>query len=294
MPSLKSYRVRISSVKSTQKITKAMQMVAASKLKRAQEAAERARPYARRMASVIANLAAGVSGQDAPRLLAGTGSDQVHLLVVATAERGLCGGFNAQIARLAREEIARLEATGRTVKVLTVGKKGRDILKRVHASRLVGHIDLSEVRTVDSSIAHRIGEEVRAMFDAGGFDVCTLIYSRFRSAIQQIPTAQQIVPAVAPAADAAAAPDLRGALYTYEPNESVILEALLPKYVDGQIFSAMLENQAGFFGAQMGAMDNATRNAGDLIKKLTLQMNRKRQAMITTELTEIIAGAESV
>jgi F-type H+-transporting ATPase subunit gamma len=294
MPSLKSYRVRITSVKSTQKITKAMQMVAASKLRRAQDAAERARPYATRMAAVISNLSQGLKGDSAPRLLAGTGADRVHLIVVATSERGLCGGFNTQIARLARDEVNKLIAAGKTVKIITVGKKGRDQLKRLFAPNLIDHVDTSHVKNVDSSVAHDIGNRIRALFDAGEFDVCTLFYSKFKSAIQQIPTAQQLVPAIAPAGDDVKAPDLKGAIYTYEPNEGVILEALLPKYIDGQIFSALLENAAGFFGAQMGAMDNATRNAGDLIKKLTLQMNRKRQAMITTELTEIIAGAESV
>jgi F-type H+-transporting ATPase subunit gamma len=292
MPSLKEFRNRIASVKSTQKITKAMQMVAAAKLKRAQTAAEAARPYAGRMASVIANLSSSVKGDGAPLLLRGTGNDQTHLVVVLTSERGLCGGFNTQIVRRAREVIGELLGAGKTVKVLTAGKKGRDQLRRVHGNLLVEHIDLSEFKTVDATAAALVASRVVTMFEAGEFDVATLIYSRFRSVISQIPQAQQLIPAVPP--EGAAAPDLKGAVYIYEPGEADILETLLPRYISGQVLSALLENQAGFYGAQMSAMDNATRNAGDLIKKLTLRYNRQRQANITKELIEIISGAEAL
>jgi F-type H+-transporting ATPase subunit gamma len=292
MPSLKEFRNRIASVKSTQKITKAMQMVAAAKLKRAQTAAEAARPYAGRMASVIANLSSSVKGDGAPLLLRGTGNDQTHLVVVLTSERGLCGGFNTQIVRRAREVIGELLGAGKTVKVLTAGKKGRDQLRRVHGNLLVEHIDLSEFKTVDATAAALVASRVVSMFEAGEFDVATLIYSRFRSVISQIPQAQQLIPAVPP--EGAAAPDLKGAVYIYEPGEADILETLLPRYISGQVLSALLENQAGFYGAQMSAMDNATRNAGDLIKKLTLRYNRQRQANITKELIEIISGAEAL
>ncbi|MBI1251452.1 MAG: F0F1 ATP synthase subunit gamma [Alphaproteobacteria bacterium] len=292
MPSLKEFRNRIASVKSTQKITKAMQMVAAAKLKRAQGAAEAARPYAERMASVIANLSSSVQGEGAPKLLRGTGEDGVHLVVVATSERGLCGGFNTQIVRAAREKIAALLAEGKTVKILTAGKKGRDQLRRLYAAQMVGHIDLSGYRTIDASAAQLIGDKVREMFDADEFDVAHLVFSQFRSVISQIPTVRQLIPAVAP--QGAEPPDLKGAAYIYEPGEAEILDALLPRYVDGQILQALLENQAGFYGAQMSAMDNATRNAGDLIQKLTLRYNRQRQANITKELIEIISGAEAL
>ncbi|MBY0448085.1 MAG: F0F1 ATP synthase subunit gamma, partial [Hyphomonadaceae bacterium] len=273
-------------------ITKAMQLVAAAKLKRAQESAEAARPYAARMASVIANLAGAVKGDDAPRLLSGTGKEEVHLLVVMTAERGLCGGFNTNIVRLARERIIQLQAAGKTVKVITVGRKGRDQLRRLYAPLLLENIDLSAHRTLGASAAQIVGERVKALFEEGAFDVATLIFSRFRSVISQVPSAQQLIPAVAP--EGVGAPDLGGAIYSYEPSEAEILEALLPRYVDTQILAAMLENQAGFYGAQMSAMDNATRNAGDLIKKLTLRYNRQRQANITKELIEIISGAEAL
>ena len=292
MPSLKDFRVRIASVKSTQKITKAMQMVAAAKLRKLQSQAEAARPYAERMASVIANLAASVKGDGAPKLLAGTGKADVHLLIVATSERGLCGGFNSQIVRLAREKIVELQNAGKTVKILCVGKKGRDQLRRLYANQIVEFIDLSSYRTLGASAAALVGDRVRALFEAGEFDVATLIYSKFRSVISQVPTAQQLIPAVAP--EGGTPPDRKGALYTYEPSEAAILEALLPRYVDGQIFKGLLENQAGFYGAQMSAMDNATRNAGDLIKKLTQRYNRQRQANITKELIEIISGAEAL
>jgi F-type H+-transporting ATPase subunit gamma len=292
MPSLKEFRNRIASVKSTQKITKAMQMVAAAKLKRAQGAAEAARPYADRMARVMANLASAVAGDSAPPLLRGTGKDQVHLLVVATSERGLCGGFNTQIVRFAREKIAALQAAGKTVKILAVGKKGRDQLRRQYGSLIAGYVDLSSYRNVGADAAHVVGDKVKEMFEAGEFDVATFVFSRFRSVISQIPTAAQLIPARAP--EGVTPPDLKGAVYEYEPSEEEILEALLPLYLNGQILQGLLENQAGFYGAQMSAMDNATRNAGDLIKKLTLRYNRQRQANITKELIEIISGAEAL
>ena len=292
MPSLKEFRNRIASVKSTQKITKAMQMVAAAKLRRAQSAAEAARPYAAAMARVIANLAAAVQGEGATPLLRGTGKDQVHLVVVMTSERGLCGGFNTQIVRAARERIALLEAAGKTVKILAVGKKGRDQLRRLYASQLLDFVDLSAYRSIDASAARIVGDRVRELFEQGAFDVATLFYSQFRSVISQVPSARQLIPATAP--EGVSPPDLKGAVYEYEPGEEEILAALLPRYLDGQILQALLENQAGFAGAQMSAMDNATRNAGDLIKKLTLRYNRQRQANITKELIEIISGAEAL
>ncbi len=293
MASLKDFRTRIASVKSTQKITKAMQMVAAAKLKRAQEAAEAARPYSEKVAGTVANLATSVQGSDAaPKLLRGSGNDQVHLVVVATSERGLCGGFNTNIVKKSRELIVSLQAQGKTVKILTVGKKGRDQLKRLYASLSVGHIEFAGVRTLGSAQIAQVSHKLVEMFDAGEFDVAHLVFSRFKSVISQIATVQQLIPVVAP--EGAVTADTGGGVYSYEPGEEAILEALLPRYLDSQILGALLENAAGFYGAQMGAMDNATRNAGDLIKKLTLQMNRKRQAMITTELTEIIAGAQAV
>jgi F-type H+-transporting ATPase subunit gamma len=292
MPSLKEFRNRIASVKSTQKITKAMQMVAAAKLKRAQSQAEAARPYAQRMARVIANLASAVSGDSAPALLRGTGRDQVHLVVVMTSERGLCGGFNTQIVRAAREKINELIAGGKSVKILAVGKKGRDQLKRTHGDKIVQYIDLSEHKSIGADAAHLVGKAITDLFAAGEFDVATLYFSRFKSVISQVPTAIQLIPARAP--EGVAAPDLKGAVYEYEPSEEEILEALLPRYLNGQLLQALLENQAGFYGAQMSAMDSATRNAGDLIKKLTLRYNRQRQANITKELIEIISGAEAL
>src|SRR5262245_2268306 len=292
MPSLKEFRNRIASVKSTQKITKAMQMVAAAKLKRAQSQAEAARPYAQRMARVIANLAAAVSGDSAPLLLRGTGKDQVHLLVVMTSERGLCGGFNTQIVRAAREKINELVKAGKTVKILAVGKKGRDQLKRLHGDKIVKFVDLSGFRNINADAAHLVSEALLELFHAGEFDVATLFFSRFQSVIAQVPTALQLIPARAPAG--VTPPDLKGAVYEYEPSEEEILEALLPLYLNGQILQALLENQAGFYGAQMSAMDSATRNAGDLIRKLTLRYNRQRQANITKELIEIISGAEAL
>jgi len=292
MPSLKDLKTRIESVKSTRKITKAMQMVAAAKLRRAQEAAEAGRPYAEKMAAVIGGLAASVGGSDsAPRLLAGTGQDQTHLLVVMTAERGLCGGFNSSIARLAKARIAELTAQGKTVKVLTVGKKGREQLRRDYANLLIGHIDLSEVKRVGYENAAAIAKDVMARFDAGEFDVATIFYNRFQSVISQIPTAQQIIPAVFEDA----AEDVGAETpHDYEPSEEAILSDLLPIGVTTQIFTALLENGASVQGARMSAMDNATRNAGDMIDKLTIEFNRSRQAVITNELIEIISGAEAL
>jgi F-type H+-transporting ATPase subunit gamma len=288
MPSLKDLKNRIGSVKNTRKITKAMQMVAAAKLRRAQDAAVAARPYAERMNAVIAGLAASVGGSaSAPRLLAGTGKDQVHLLVVMTAERGLCGGFNSTIARLARQRANELIAAGKTVKILTVGKKGREALKRDLSDKFVGHVDLSDVRRVGYDNAQSIARDVLARFAAGEFDVATLFYNRFQSVISQIPTAMQIIPAKF---EQAAAP----ALYDYEPGEEEILADLLPRGVATQVFAALLENGASEQGARMSAMDNATRNAGDMINKLTTQYNRSRQAAITKELIEIISGAEAL
>ncbi len=292
MPSLKDLRNRIASVKATQKITKAMQMVAAAKLRRAQEAAEAARPYSQRMGAVLANIAAAVSGDDAPALMTGTGKDDVHLLVVATAERGLCGGFNSQIARLARDHIRRLLRDGKTVKIITVGKKGNDILRRDFARLIIERIELREVKQVGFVNADAIARNVTQRFAAGEFDVCTLFYSEFKSVISQIPTAQQIIPAsapVVPTADVSAS-----SIYEYEPDAGQILADLIPRNISVQIFRALLENAAGEMGAKMSAMDNATRNAGDMIGKLTITYNRQRQAQITKELIEIISGAEAL
>lgn len=289
MPSLKDLRNRIASVKATQKITKAMQMVAAAKLRRAQTAAEAARPYAQKMEAVLANLGAGVSGADAPRLLAGTGSDQVQLLIVCTAERGLCGAFNSSIARLAREHINRLQQAGKTVKILCVGRKGYDILKRQYERQIVDLIELRAVKQIGYANADEIGQRVMAMFANGEFDVATLFYSQFRSVISQIPTAQRVIPAEIPAS---ASPSI--ATYDYEPDEATILSALLPRNISVQVFRALLENAASEQGARMSAMDNATRNAGEMIKKQTQKYNRTRQAMITKELIEIISGAEAL
>ena len=289
MPSLKDLKVRISSVKSTRKITKAMQMVAAAKLRRAQEAAQDARPYAERMEKVINGLALSVQGSDsAPKLLSGTGSDKVQLLVVMTSERGLCGGFNSTIVRLARQRINALLEKGHTVKILTVGKKGREQLKRDYSEHFVGHVDLSEVKRMNYDVARDIARDVLKRFDTGEFDVATIFYNRFQSVIAQIPTAQQIIPA--PVQEGAEAP----ALYEYEPSEEGILADLLPRGVATQIFAALLENAASEQGARMTAMDNATRNAGDMIDRLTIQYNRSRQAAITKELIEIISGAEAL
>ena len=294
MASLKELKNRINSVKSTQKITKAMQMVAAAKLRRAQEAAEAARPYAEKMAAVMANLASAASGPDAPRLLIGTGKTETYLLVVATADRGLCGGFNTNIARLARERISALTREGKTVKIVTAGKKGYEQLKRLHGDKIVEHIDFSDVKSIDSSVASRLGQIVRTRFEAEEFDVCEVVSSEFVSVISQKPRAQTLIPAIDAIDEDADKPDLKGALYEYEPDEESILEALLPRYVDTVILSALLENAAGEMGARMAAMDNATRNAGELIDDLNLEYNRTRQAKITKELIEIISGAEAV
>jgi F-type H+-transporting ATPase subunit gamma len=288
MPSLKDLKNRIGSVKNTRKITKAMQMVAAAKLRRAQEAAVAARPYAERMNAVMTGLAASVSGSDqAPRLLAGTGDDRVHLLVVMTAERGLCGGFNSSIARLARSHAQALLAMGKTVKILTVGRKGREQLRRDLSQHFVGHVDLSAVKRIGYADAQGIARDVLARFDAGEFDVATLVFNRFQSVISQIPTVQQVIPALFEGATTSA-------LYDYEPSEEGILADLLPRNVATQVFTALLENGASEQGARQSAMDNATRNAGDMINRLTIQYNRSRQAAITKELIEIISGAEAL
>jgi F-type H+-transporting ATPase subunit gamma len=293
MPSLKDLRNRIASVKATQKITKAMQMVAAAKLRRAQEAAEAARPYSQRMGAVLANITAAVGGgSDAPALMTGTGKDDVHLLVVCTAERGLCGGFNSQIARLARDTVRKLQNAGKTVKIITVGKKGYDILRRDYANLIIDRIELREVKQIGFVYAHAIAEKVIDRFQAGEFDVCTLIYSEFKSVISQIPTAQQIIPASAPEGEAAKGGD--NSVYEYEPEPGEILADLIPRNIAVQIFRALLENAAGEMGAKMSAMDNATRNAGDMINKLSITYNRQRQAQITKELIEIISGAEAL
>ncbi len=290
MPSLKDLKNRIESVKNTRKITKAMQMVAAAKLRRAQEAAEQSRPYTERFNAVLSGLAASVGGSDsAPKLLSGTGSDQTHLLVVMTAERGLCGGFNANIAKLARAKAAELKAEGKTVKVLTVGKKGRDAIKRELGDDFVGHVDLTEVKRVGYDDAQGIARDILVRFDAGEFDVATIFYSKFVNVVSQIPTAQQIIPAAFEADE-----DGASTLYDYEPSEEAILADLLPRGVATQIFAALLENGASEQGARMSAMDNATRNAGDMIDKLTIEFNRSRQAVITNELIEIISGAEAL
>ena len=288
MASLKEMRNRIGSVKATQKITKALQMVAAAKLRRSQDAAQNARPYAERMAAVIANLAAGVSGEGAPRLLVGTGSDQRHLIVVASSDRGLAGGFNSSIVRAARERISRLLTEGKDVRVLTLGRKARDQLKRL--DRSVGAFEVGGSPSL--AVAEEVSVKIRELFEAGDVDVVTLYFSKFKSVISQTPTAVQLIPAQV---EASAAPiDLKGAVYEYEPDEETILEELLPRNITTQIFSAMLENQAGFYASQMTAMDNATRNAGEMISALTLKYNRSRQAQITKELIEIISGAEAI
>jgi len=296
MPSLKDLKNRIDSVKSTQKITKAMQMVAAAKLRRAQDAAEAARPYAERMGRVLASLGAVYEGQtNAPPLLAGTGRDQTHLLIVATGERGLAGGFNSSIARLARDHANRLLAEGKTVKILTVGRKGHDILRRQFPDHIIDTVSFREVKQVGFAQANQIAQNVLALFAAGEFDVATLFYAKFGSVVSQVPTATQIIPArletPAGAEGQLAAP---GVIYEYEPNEEAIVEDLLPRNISVQIFRALLENGASFYGAQMSAMDNATRNAGEMINALQLSYNRQRQAQITKELIEIISGAEAL
>ncbi len=291
MPSLKDLKLRIGSVKSTRKITKAMQMVAAAKLRRAQEAAEAARPYAQRMEAVLGNLATGVAGSAAaPRLLAGTGAEDRHLLVVATSERGLCGGFNSSIVRLARAHATDLVAKGKAVQIVTVGKKGREQLRRDFSSYLVGHVDLSEVKQVGYVNARTIADDVLRRFNAGEFDVCTIFFNRFQSVMTQVPTARRLIPAEL-GDDAGSGP---GNMYEYEPDEAAILAELLPRGVATNVLTALLENGASEQGARMSAMDNATRNAGEMIDKLTIIYNRSRQAAITKELIEIISGAEAL
>jgi F-type H+-transporting ATPase subunit gamma len=291
MASLKDLRNRIASVKATQKITKAMQMVAAAKLRRAQMAAEAARPYAQRMDAVLANLAGAVADpRQAPPLLGGTGREDTHLLVVCTGERGLCGAFNSSISRLARERANALLAEGKTVKIICVGRKGYDILKRNFERQIIEVVDFRSVRQLGFEQADLVGEKIRDLYEAGGFDVCTLFYSTFKSVIAQIPTAKRLIPAEVPAA----APAEQRIAYDYEPDETGILAELLPRNISVQILRALLENNASFYGAQMSAMDNATRNAGEMIKKQTITYNRTRQAQITKELIEIISGAEAL
>jgi F-type H+-transporting ATPase subunit gamma len=293
MPSLKTFRNRIASVKATRKITKAMQMVAAAKLRRAQEAASAARPYAERMDRLLANLSARVTDKSgAPTLLVGNGRDNVHLLVVMTAERGLCGGFNSNIAKLARADAQRLVKEGKTVKILSVGKKGADNLRRDYAKAIVDRVDLRTVKQVRFDNAQTIGAKIVAMFEKGEFDVCTIYFSEFKSVITQKPTRLQLVPARAP--DVAAEKAMVKSAVEYEPSEEDILSDLLPRNIATQIFRALLENAASEQGSRMTAMDNATRNAGDMIDKLTITYNRQRQAMITKELIEIISGAEAL
>ena len=289
MPNLKDLKNRIASVKNTRKITKAMQMVSAAKLRRAQEAAEQSRPYTERFNAVMGGLAASVGkSESAPRLLRGTGTEQIHLLVVMTAERGLCGGFNANISKLARQKAQTLLAAGKTVKIITVGKKGRDALRREFSDHFVDHVDLTEVKRVGYGDAQAIARRVLARFDESEFDVATIFYAKFQNVVTQIPTAQQIIPADFE--------ELTGdaTVYDYEPGEEEILADLLPRGVATQIFAALLENGASEQGARMSAMDNATRNAGEMIDKLTIQYNRSRQAVITNELIEIISGAEAL
>jgi len=290
MPNLKDLKNRIASVKSTRKITKAMQMVSAAKLRRAQDAAEASRPYAERFNAVLGALSASVGGSDtAPRLLAGTGKDDVQLLVVMTSEKGLCGGFNTNIVRLARLRIAELKAQGKTVKIITVGKKGREQLKRDFSDLFVEHFDLSDVKKLGYVHAQNIAKGLLARFDSLEYDVATIFYAKFQNVVTQVPTAQQIIPAAYEASE-----DTGGSLYDYEPSEEAILADLLPRGVATQIFAALLENAASEQGARMSAMDNATRNAGDMIDQLTIQYNRSRQAVITNELIEIISGAEAL
>jgi F-type H+-transporting ATPase subunit gamma len=291
MPNLKDLKNRIATVTSTRKITKAMQMVAAAKLRRAQDSAVASRPYTERFNAVMAGLSAAASGSEsAPKLLSGTGSDQVQLLVVLTSERGLCGGFNSSIVRMARAKAQELSSNGKTVKILTVGKKGREQLRRDFADVMIGHVDLTEVKRIGYANAQDIAKDVLARFETGEFDVATVFYSRFETVISQVPTELQIIPAKFEAADDAG----DSTVYDYEPGEEEILADLLPRGVATQLFAGLLENAASEQGARMSAMDNATRNAGDMIDKLTIQYNRSRQAVITNELIEIISGAEAL
>ena len=290
MPSLKDLKNRIDSVTSTRKITKAMQMVAAAKLRRAQESAESARPYADQMGAVMSNLASGVGDtESAPKMLSGTGKSDTHLLIIATAERGLCGGFNSSIVRLARNHIIELQSAGKSIKIITVGKKGREQIKREFSDLMIDHVDLSEVKRLGYGNAKAISEAVLARFNSKEFDICTIFYNEFKSVISQIPTALQLIPAVFDSSE-----DNENLFYEYEPDESEILAELLPRAMATQIFTALLENGASEQGARMSAMDNATRNAGDMIDKLTIEYNRSRQAVITNELIEIISGAEAL
>ena len=306
MASLKDLQNRIRSVKNTQKITRAMQMVAAAKLRRAQEAAESSRPYSDRIGAVIANLSSSMTGSEsAPELLIGTGSDQVHLLVVATADRGLCGGFNSSIVRRAQEEIVRLEKAGRTVRIFCIGKKGREQLERLYGDRIVEFVSLREHKTLGTGVAADIGRRINEMFAAGEFDICKLVYSEFKNVMVQTPVLKIMIPAVTAtgidvetgkdsAVVKAFVPDPGGAAYEYEPDEEGIWKTLLPRNINTQIFLALLENNAGEMGSKMTAMDSATRNAAEMIDKLTLTFNRTRQAKITSELIEIISGAEAL
>ena len=297
MASLKDLRGRINSVKSTRKITQAMKMVAAAKLRRAQAQAEAARPYAERMERMLASLGAAVAGTPgAPRMLVGTGGEGVHLLVVVTADRGLAGPFNTNVSRVARNAVRRLESEGRTVRILAVGRKGASFLRREFASRFVGEVTFLGKKRIEFADAEEVAQRIVGLLEDGAFDVCTLVYNRFRSVISQTPTEQRLIPSPLPAAPAAEAPAAGGAsaIYEYEPAEEEILSALLPRNLAIQIYRALLENAAGFYGSQMSAMDNATRNAGDMINRLTLNYNRTRQANITKELIEIISGAEAV
>ena len=290
MPSLKDLKNRIATVTSTRKITKAMQMVAAAKLRRAQDAAESARPYADRMSAVMSNLVSGVGdSESAPRLLAGSGHSDVHLLILATSERGLCGGFNSSIVRLAKSRIADLQNSGKTVKIITVGKKGREQIKRDFADLIINHVDLSEVKRISYGNAKSIADDVLARFSVKEFDICTIFYNEFKSVISQVPTALQLIPAVLKETS-----NIDDAFYEYEPDETEILAELLPRAMSTQIFTALLENGASEQGARMSAMDSATRNAGDMIDKLTIEYNRSRLAVITNELIEIISGAEAL
>ncbi|MEE9272959.1 MAG: F0F1 ATP synthase subunit gamma [Robiginitomaculum sp.] len=306
MASLKDLQNRIKSVKNTQKITKAMQMVAAAKLRKAQDAAERSRPYSDRISAVITNLSASMAGSDgAPKLLVGNGKEGVYLLVVATADRGLCGGFNTNIVRKAREEITKLQTGGKTVKIFCIGTKGEAQLKRLYGDLIIKSVSLKEHKSVTAAIAGELGGSITDMFDADEFDVCKLIYSKFENVMTQTPVVKTMIPAIGlmgkyrgkegkHASDEVFAPDLKGASYEYEPDEEGILKTLLPRNINTQIFSALLENSAGEMGSKMTAMDNATRSAGDMIDKLTLTFNRSRQAQITSELIEIISGAEAL
>ena len=294
MPSLKTFRVRIASVKSTQKITSAMKMVAAAKFRRAQEQAVAARPYAERMSRMLGSLAGGASSADGPTLLGGTGADKTHLVIVATSDRGLCGAFNSSIVRAARQFIRQLLSDGKTVKILCVGRKGRDQLRRDFARNIAETIDEVGKKRLSFADAQRVTDRILALYAAGEFDVATLFYNRFKSAISQIPTRQQLIPFPVEAGAEADPANESGAIYEFEPEESEILADLLPRNLAIQVYRALLENSASEQGARMSAMDNATRNAGDMIKRLTLQYNRTRQATITKELIEIISGAEAI